>query len=104
MKLAEWTQCKDVTTGLPYYYNIATKDVTWEMPHEYEQYLRYALIQYPNQLVQWTVCHTEDNSKYYFNEFTREISWEKPDDYIEPNANDTVKTTSSVAAKDNNVS
>lgn len=104
MKFPEWTQCKDAKTGMPYYYNIATKEVTWDMPNEYERFLRYALIQYPNQLVQWSVCHTEDNSKYYFNEFTREISWEKPDDFIEAKTNDTVNTSSLVAAKDNNVS
>lgn len=69
------------------------------MPTEYEQFLRYALVKYPNQLVQWTLCHTEDNAKYYFNEYTREISWQKPDDFNEPEANKTAPVTT-----DNNVS
>lgn len=69
------------------------------MPTEYEQFLRYALVKYPNQLVQWTLCHTEDNAKYYFNEYTREISWQKPDDFIESDANNTATATT-----DNNVS
>lgn len=100
--ILDWTQCKDPNTGLPYYYNIVTKEVTWEMPVEYERFLKYALVKYPNQLVQWTVCHSDDNAKYYFNEFTREISWEKPEEFIEPEPS--VALATETATTDNNVS
>lgn len=69
---------------------------------EYERFLRYALFKYPNQLVQWTVCHMDDSAKYYFNEFTREISWEKPDDFVEPEPK--VVPPAVTSSKDNNVS
>lgn len=76
----DWTQCTDANTGHPYYWNIVTKEVTWEMPVEYQHFLEHSLTINSNSLKKWILCYTDDNTPYYFNEVTREISWEKPDD------------------------
>lgn len=80
----DWTQCMDASTGHPYYWNIVTKEVTWEMPIEYQRFLEQAALSNPTSFRKWILCYTDDNAPYYFNEITREISWEKPDDFIEP--------------------
>lgn len=82
----DWTQCTDASSGHPYYWNIVTKEVTWEMPIEYQQFLDQAMLRNSNVLRKWTLCYTDDSAPYYFNEVTREISWEKPEDFI---SNDT---------------
>lgn len=82
----DWTQCTDASSGHPYYWNIVTKDVTWEMPIEYQRLLEQVAINNPQSLRKWILCYTDDNTPYYFNEVTREISWEKPDDFIEPSS------------------
>lgn len=74
----------DVSTGHPYYWNIVTKEVTWEMPNEYKEFLDRAKILHPNDLIKWILCYTDDNTPYYFNDLTREISWVKPDGFVEP--------------------
>lgn len=84
---SDWTQCTDASTGHPYYWNIVTKDVTWEMPTEYQLFLEHSLQRNPHSLKKWIICCTDDNAPYYFNEVTREISWEKPDDFIQTNTN-----------------
>lgn len=80
---SDWTQCTDATTGHPYYWNIETKDVTWEMPPEYQRFLEQAAFTNSQSFRKWILCYTDDNAPYYFNEITREISWERPDDFIE---------------------
>lgn len=83
----DWTQCIDKNTGHPYYWNIETKEVTWEMPAEYEQFLRNNALNITKESKKnvWVLCQPDtDTASYYFNEITREISWEKPEDYIEP--------------------
>ncbi|XP_055301960.1 formin-binding protein 4-like isoform X2 [Sitodiplosis mosellana] len=79
----DWTQCTDASSGHPYYWNIVTKDVTWEMPIEYRQFLDQAVLQNSHSLKKWILCYTDDNAPYYFNEITREISWERPADFAE---------------------
>lgn len=83
----DWTQCTDASTGHPYYWNIVTKDVTWEMPTEYQLFLEQSSQRNPHSLKKWIICYTDDNAPYYFNEVTREISWEKPHDFIQTNTN-----------------
>ncbi|GLV43659.1 hypothetical protein CBL_07014 [Carabus blaptoides fortunei] len=34
-----WQECFDESTGYPYYWNVETNDVTWEMPQEYRDRL-----------------------------------------------------------------
>lgn len=89
---SDWTQCTDASSGHPYYWNIVTKEVTWEIPIEYQRFLdRAVILANPNALKKWILCYTDDNAPYYFNEITREISWEKPIDFTESSINnDTV--------------
>lgn len=82
----DWTQCTDANTGHPYYWNIITKEVTWEMPIDYQQFLEHSLARNANSLKKWILCYTDDSAPYYFNEVTREISWEKPDDLNQLNS------------------
>lgn len=97
---SDWTQCTDVSTGHPYYWNIITKEVTWEMPTEYRLFLDEAAKQGAQILKKWILCYTDDNAPYYFNEVTREISWEKPEDYAETSKIHTEKNaTSSSSSK-----
>lgn len=77
----DWTQCTDASSGHPYYWNIVTKDVTWEMPIEYQTFLEQTMLRNSYSLKKWILCYTDDNAPYYFNEITREISWEKPIDF-----------------------
>lgn len=35
----EWQECYDESTGYPYYWNMQTNRVTWEMPEEYKNYI-----------------------------------------------------------------
>lgn len=83
LTFTDWTQCIDANTGHPYYWNIDTKEVTWEIPHEYKQFLDKSALLNPNSKKNWILCFTDDNTPYYFNESTREILWEKPSDYVE---------------------
>lgn len=79
----DWTQCTDASSGHPYYWNIVTKDVTWEMPNEYRRFLDRSVLQNSHFLKKWILCYTDDSLPYYFNEVTREISWEKPEEFVE---------------------
>ncbi|XP_037040805.1 formin-binding protein 4-like [Bradysia coprophila] len=82
-----WTQCIDQGTGHPYYWNTLTKDVTWEMPAEYEKFLQQSLrSKNSNKENSYTVCYTDENVPYYVNEHTRQVSWEKPAGFVEPKA------------------
>lgn len=88
----DWTQCTDASSGHPYYWNIITKEVTWEMPIEYQQFLDQAVLLDSHSFEKWTLCYTDDNAPYYFNGITREISWEKPADFVDSSNNQTVAT------------
>jgi len=76
----EWAQCMDVNTGHPYYWNIETKEVTWEKPVQYDDYLKElkrVVKKIPND--SWAIGYAEGSeTPYYLNVFTREISWQKP--------------------------
>lgn len=73
----------DASTGHPYYWNIVTKEVTWEIPTEYRLFLEEAAKQGSQFRKKWILCYTDDNAPYFFNEITREISWDKPEDFTE---------------------
>lgn len=83
--VADWTQCIDKNTGHPYYWNIVTKEVTWEIPEDYERFLRQNVIDSSKRSAKntWILCQGDDQSEYYFNEFARAISWDKPAGYVE---------------------
>lgn len=78
----------DKNTGHPYYWNIDTKDVTWEVPADYQSYLdrNATALADPRVANMWTVCFADDTqtSVYYVNEFTRIVSWNKPIGFVEP--------------------
>lgn len=76
-----WTKCIDKNTGHPYFWNMITKEVTWEMPEDFATYLQQTANE-PKQS-SWILAYSDDGTQYYFNEAMREISWEKPSDYIE---------------------
>lgn len=81
----DWTQCIDQSTGHPYYWNTCTKEVTWEMPAEYDKFLKQNLpSKNSNKESSYTVSYTDENVPYYVNEFTRQVSWEKPAGFVEP--------------------
>lgn len=79
----DWTQCIDKNTGHPYFWNISTKEVTWEMPSEYEEFLRRSALSKQPRQNKWLICYSDDGTKYFFNETTREISWEQPNEYVD---------------------
>lgn len=99
----DWTQCIDAKTGHPYYWNILTKEVTWEIPDEYEKFLKHNATKYKNtsSIGKWAVCHTDGEPSYYFNAITREISWEKPADFIENLPSKQTKSTKQPAKSQN---
>lgn len=87
---SDWTQCIDNNSGHPYFWNISTKEVTWEMPAEYEAFLRRSALSKRKSQDKWIICYSDDGTKYFFNEATREISWEESAEYTEsytPQAN-----------------
>lgn len=63
-----------------------TKEVTWEIPDDYEHFLRQSAIDSnrKNAKNTWILCQGDDQTEYYFNEYTRSISWDRPVDYVEP--------------------
>lgn len=84
-----WTQCIDKATGHPYYWHPETKEVTWEIPVEYQAFLDQNADQLSGSNVasMWTVCLTdgeEPAQRYYVNEYTRIVSWDKPVGFVEP--------------------
>ena len=75
----------DPSTGHPYYWNISTKEVTWEKPEEYAKYKK-EIEKFSTKLHDdyWTVGYSEGNeTPYYVNEYTRVVSWEKPANFKE---------------------
>ncbi|KAJ6635810.1 Formin-binding protein 4 [Pseudolycoriella hygida] len=80
-----WTQCIDKSSGLPYYWNTFTRETTWHMPEEYDNFLQQNLrMKNPKKENSYTVCYSDENVAYYVNEFTRQVSWEKPAGFVEP--------------------
>lgn len=86
-----WTQCIDKATGHPYYWHPDTKEVTWEIPAEYQAFLdaNADLLSDSNVANMWTVCYTEEGGsepaqRYYVNEYTRMVSWDRPIAFVEP--------------------
>lgn len=78
----------DENTGHPYYWNTDTKDVTWEVPADYQAYLdqNATILRDPRIANMWTMCLSEDSpaNVYYVNELTRIVSWNKPIGFVEP--------------------
>lgn len=89
--ITSWTQCIDKATGHPYYWHSDTKEVTWDIPAEYQTFLEQNadLLCDSNVSNLWTVCYTEGGDeeaaqRYYVNEYTRIVSWDKPIGFVEP--------------------
>lgn len=57
--------------------------MTWEIPAEYEDFLKKNATNIANSSNTWALCYSDEQTPYYFNEITREISWVKPDGFIE---------------------
>ncbi|XP_055377460.1 formin-binding protein 4-like [Condylostylus longicornis] len=89
----DWTQCMDANTGHPYYWNISTKEVTWEKPAQYEEFLneiKRVLKKIPDD--SWAIGYAEGSeTPYYLNIFTREISWQKPANFKEKKRSKKIK-------------
>uniref|UniRef100_A0A1B0CFG1 WW domain-containing protein n=1 Tax=Lutzomyia longipalpis TaxID=7200 RepID=A0A1B0CFG1_LUTLO len=78
----EWTQCFDRDSGHPYFWNIQTKEVTWEMPQEYSTYLEWVKSSKFSHEQRWKVYEAEDTkTPYYVDEVTRIVFWEMPEEY-----------------------
>lgn len=77
----------DENTGHPYYWNTETKEVTWEVPAEYQAYLNQnaQMLRDPKVKNMWTMCFSEEDpaNVYYVNELTRIVSWNKPIGFVE---------------------
>ncbi|GAB0088046.1 WW domain [Sergentomyia squamirostris] len=81
----DWTQCIDKNTGHPYFWNIRTKEVTWQMPAEYKSYLEYVNCNFGENEHRWKAFESDDsNVPYYIDEVTRVVSWEIPEAYKKP--------------------
>lgn len=78
----------DENTGHPYYWNTETKDVTWEVPADYQAYLdqNATILKDPRVTNMWTMCSSDESpaNVYYVNELTRIVSWNKPIGFVEP--------------------
>lgn len=98
-----WTKCMDENTGHPYYWNTETKDVTWEVPADYQAYLdqNATILRDPRITNMWTMCVSEDNpaNVYYVNELTRIVSWNKPIGFVDPETTAIKVDTASVEPK-----
>lgn len=85
--ITDWTQCFDKITGHPYYWNTISKEVTWEIPTEYQGYLdsQKQSLSDVSKRNAWIICYADDEkaTPYYVNEYTREVSWEKPINFVE---------------------
>lgn len=81
----DWTQCFDKNTGHPYYWNTLSKEVTWEMPAEYQTFLdSNTETSSKHKKNTWTTCYTDDEiTPYYVNEYTRIVSWDRPEGLLE---------------------
>lgn len=103
MSPSDWTQCIDKNTGHPYYWNIESKEVTWEIPDEYQRFLELSAANFAttSTLSKWVHCNSDDQQPYYFNEVTREISWERPADYVDvvPEVSHSGSSSSTTATK-----
>lgn len=56
-----------------------SKDVTWDMPAEYQKFLDSNTASKRKENT-WTTCYTDDEvTPYYVNEFTRIVSWDRPE-------------------------
>lgn len=69
-----WTTHED-PNGRKYYYNVLTKQSSWEKPDELKTPLERALAK-----CQWKE-YTTNGKKYYYNEETKVSSWEMPQEY-----------------------
>lgn len=77
----------DENTGHPYYWNTDTKEVTWEVPSDYQAYLdqNASVLRDPRVANMWTKYFSEDTppNVYYVNELTRIVSWNKPIGFVD---------------------
>lgn len=74
MSSIEWKEHVN-TDGRKFYYNIVTKESTWQKPDD---------LKTPEELLcEWTEYINKEGKAYYYNSKTKKSQWEKPKDYIE---------------------
>ena len=70
-----WVTEHDAFTGKDYYWNIHTREVTWELPRE----LGGGPL---NNVIEWVKVFSPRDDRYYFyNNYTEKFVWEKPEGY-----------------------
>lgn len=79
-----WTTCEDKATGNPYFWNIETKEVSWDQPEELRKYLAY-VEQHKDELTRSYgenrfVTHSglTQGSSFFLDQLLRKVSWEMP--------------------------
>lgn len=97
---SDWTECLDKSTGHPYYWNTKTKEVTWEIPDAYKNYLeilsKNRKYKSSDKNKYWTTCYDDNKQPYYVNKLTRVVVWEKPKEITEPVAEKNRRTINKV--------
>jgi pre-mRNA-processing factor 40 len=74
MSSQEWKEHVN-SDGRKFYYNIVTKESTWEKPDA---------LKTPEELqCEWTEYFNKEGKAYYYNSKTKKSQWEKPKEYIE---------------------
>ena len=74
MSSIEWKEHVN-TDGRKFYYNIVTKESTWQKPDD---------LKTPEELLcEWTEYINKEGKAYYYNSKTKKSQWEKPKEYIE---------------------
>ena len=61
--------------GRKFYYNLITKESTWEKPD---------ILKSPEELqCEWTEYFNKEGKPYYYNSKTKKSQWDKPKEFIE---------------------
>lgn len=97
---SDWTECIDKSTGHSYYWNTKTKEVTWEIPDAYKNYLeiisKNRKYKSSDKNKYWTTCYDDNKQPYYVNKLTRVVAWEKPKEMTEPSVEKNRRTANRV--------
>ena len=72
-----WVTEHDAFTGKDYYWNIHTREVSWELPKELGGGPLAGIIEWVK------VFSPRDDRYYYYNNYTEECTFDKPDDFNE---------------------
>ncbi|GLJ45547.1 hypothetical protein SUGI_0958810 [Cryptomeria japonica] len=65
-----WAECVSRSSGTNYYYNVVTKQTTWQKPPMLMSKKEYDAL--------WEECTSRDGQKYYYNKITGESQWNAP--------------------------